>query len=75
VELVTSANNNPSPELQAVLDAGIIRQRLGEEYCVELGFDGEMGGERKVCGEGFLPQNFSRQKMDFRPKLPLIFSW
>lgn len=59
VELVTPNNNNPSPELQAVLDMGIIRQRLGEEYCVELGFDGERGS----------------QKMDFRPNLPLIFSW
>lgn len=59
VELVTPASNNPSPELQAMLDAEIIQQRLGEEYCVELEFDGEMGG----------------QKTDFRPKLPLIFSW
>jgi hypothetical protein len=59
VELVTPASNNPSPELQAVLDGGIIKQRLGTEYCVELGFDGET----------------SRQNMDFRPKLPLIFSW
>jgi hypothetical protein len=59
VELLTPAANNPSPELQAVLNTELVKQRLGTEYCVELGFDGEM----------------VEQKMDFRPKLPLIFSW
>jgi O-acetyl-ADP-ribose deacetylase (regulator of RNase III) len=58
VELVTPASNNPSPELQAVLNMGIIQQRLGEEYYVKLEFDGET----------------SREKMDFRPRLPSGFA-
>ncbi|WP_293127362.1 hypothetical protein [Microcoleus sp. bin38.metabat.b11b12b14.051] len=59
VELVSPAANNPSPELQAVLETNQLKLRGGSEYCVELGFDGEMQG----------------QPVDFRPGLPLIISW
>jgi hypothetical protein len=59
VELVSPAANNLSSELQAVTATDQVRIRVGTEYCVELGFDGE--------GQG--------QRVDFRPGLPLIMSW
>ncbi|MEE3719931.1 hypothetical protein V2H45_24630 [Tumidithrix elongata RA019] len=59
LELVSPAANEPSPELQAVVDTKQIKLRLGTEYCVELGFDGEVLGKQ----------------VDFRPQLPLVMSW
>lgn len=59
VELVSPATNDPSPELQALIDTNQVKLRAGVAYCVELGFDGEMQG----------------QQVDFRPELPLIVSW
>jgi hypothetical protein len=59
VELVSPIANNPSPEFQAVINTTQVRIRLGAEYCVELGFDGEVQGHQA----------------DFRPELPLIMSW
>lgn len=59
VELVSPAANNPSPELQAVIDTNQVKLRLGTEYFVELGCDGEV----------------QRKLVDFRPGLPLIISW
>lgn len=59
VELISSAATNPSPELQAVIDTNQLKLRVGTEYCVELGFDGEVQGQR----------------VDFRPRLPLLMSW
>jgi hypothetical protein len=59
VELVSPAANNPSLEFQAVIDTNQVKLRVGAEYCVELGFDGEVQGHR----------------VDFRPGLPLIVSW
>jgi hypothetical protein len=59
VELVCPAANQPSPALQAVLNTDRVKLRTGEEYCVELGFDGEVQGDR----------------VDFRPGLPLVISW
>jgi Glyoxalase-like domain len=67
VELVSPAANHPSPELQAAIrpwrryanDTNLLRLRVGVEYCVELGFDGEVQGHQ----------------VDFRPGLPLIVSW
>ena len=59
VELVSPAADNPSPELQAVIATRQVRLRVGAEYCVELGFDGEAQGHQ----------------VDFRPELPLIMSW
>jgi hypothetical protein len=59
VELVSPAANNPSPELQAVIATNQLKMRLGSEYCIELGFDGEVQGKLA----------------DFRPGLPLVVSW
>jgi Glyoxalase-like domain len=59
VELVSPTADNPSPEFQAVIDTNQVRVRLGAEYYVELGFDGEVQGHQ----------------VDFRPELPLIISW
>jgi hypothetical protein len=59
VELVSPAANRPSQELQALVDTDRVELRLGEEYCVDLGFDGEV----------------QRQHVDFRPELPLVLSW
>ncbi len=59
VELVSPAANNPSPELQSVINTNQVKLRLGTEYFVELGFDGEVQGKL----------------VDFRPGLPLIISW
>jgi hypothetical protein len=59
VELVSPVVTQPSPELQTLLYAQIIRLRVGTEYCIELGFDGESQG----------------QQMDFRPDLPLKLCW
>jgi hypothetical protein len=59
VELVSPATEPPSPALQAAIDTDRVKLRTGGEYCVELGFDGEVQGNR----------------VDFRPGLPLVVSW
>lgn len=59
VELVSPAASNLSLELQAVIDTNQIKLRLGGDYCMELGFDGEL----------------HEQQVDFRPGLPLVISW
>jgi hypothetical protein len=59
VELVSPVENKPSREFQAVIDTNQIKLRVGAEYCMELGFDGEVQG----------------QQVDFRPGLPLLVSW
>jgi hypothetical protein len=59
VELVSPAANNLSPEMQAAINTDQIELRLGTEYCVNLGFDGER----------------QHQQLDFRPDLPLIVNW
>ena len=59
VELISPAANRPSPELHAVVKTGQVKLRAGDEYCCELGFDGEQKG----------------QQVDFRPHLPLVMSW
>ena len=59
VELIYPDANNPSPELQSVIDTNQIKVRVGETYFVELGFDGELQGNR----------------VDFCPKLPLTLCW
>jgi hypothetical protein len=67
VELVTPTADRPSPELQAAIrqsrryanDTDRLRLRVGVEYCVELGFDGEV----------------QEHQVDCRPGLPLIISW
>ena len=59
IELVSPTADNPSSEFQAAIDTNQVRLRVGAEYCVELGFDGEVQG----------------QWVDFRPGLPLVMSW
>ncbi len=59
VEVVTPIATHPSPELQAVLDTQQVKLRLGENYCIELGFDGEA----------------QKQRVDFQPELPLMIYW
>lgn len=59
VELVSPAANTLSPEMQAMINTNQVKVRLGTEYFVELGFDGEQQGKQA----------------DFRPELPLSISW
>jgi len=59
VELVSPDANNPSLELQGIVDANLIELSWGSEYLLKLGFDREAQG----------------QQVDFRPILPLTFSW
>lgn len=59
VELVTPHANALSPELQSLVDAGLICVRSGTVYALELGFDGELHGKQ----------------VDFQPMLPLCLSW
>jgi hypothetical protein len=58
-ELVTPYADSLSPELKAIVNVHLIRLRLGAEYLVELGFDGELQG----------------QQIDCRPLLPFIWRW
>jgi hypothetical protein len=48
-----------SSAFEAVVKAGFLQLRAGNEHCLELGFDGEMKGQTK----------------DFRPTLPVVFRW
>jgi hypothetical protein len=59
VELVGPATNPMSPELRAVVNTKQVQFREGAEYCMELGFDGEVQGKQ----------------VDFRPGLPLVIGW
>jgi len=59
VELVTPHARSISPELQALINAGLLRVREGAKYLIELGFDGQTQGKRA----------------DFQPVLPLEFRW
>lgn len=59
VELMSPAANHASPEFQAVIDTIGLKLQTSEEYYVELGFDGEVQGQR----------------LDLRPGLPLVMSW
>jgi hypothetical protein len=59
VEIVAPPGNGYSSELQAVIDAGLVKMRVGAGHLLEIAFDGES----------------QRQRADFRPDLPLIFRW
>ena len=59
LELVSPMADYPSPEMRSVLETGQLKLRFGEEYWIELGFDGESQGEH----------------IDFRPEIPLIINW
>jgi Glyoxalase-like domain len=59
VELVSPMADHPSPEMRSVLETGQIQLRFGNEYWLELGFDGESEGK----------------SIDFKSELPLIIHW
>ena len=59
LEFVSPHSPQVSPELKTVSRIDLVKHREGQEYLVELGFDGETRGK----------------KMDFRPALPLVFFW
>ena len=59
LELITPHANHPSPELGALMRAGLVQLRQGQEYAALLGFDGEA----------------QAKAWDFRPVLPLVFRW
>jgi len=59
VDFFSPYAQHPSPELNAMQDANLVRIHTAAEYLVELGFDEELQG----------------QQIDFRPRLPLIFRW
>lgn len=59
IELLSPHADKCSPELQAVIDAGLVKLRSAPEFLVELAFDGQKKGKEE----------------DFRPELPLIFRW
>jgi hypothetical protein len=59
LELIAPNAHQPSPELGALMSAGLVQLRQGAEYVAQLGFDGEIHGKTR----------------DFRPVLPLILSW
>jgi hypothetical protein len=49
VTLVSPITDRPSPAWQAVLDTQQVELMFGMEYCIELGFDGEVQGRRLDC--------------------------
>jgi hypothetical protein len=59
VRLVTPQRAAPSPELQAVLDAGVVGLLQGDDYCLDIGVDGETSGKHA----------------DLRPELPMVLRW
>jgi hypothetical protein len=59
VTVISPVHDRPSPAWQAVLDTQQVELVFGAEYWIELGFDGEVQGQRLDC----------------RPALPLVFSW
>jgi hypothetical protein len=59
VTFTSPGANNRSPEFQATINAKLVELQVGDNYCLELGFDGEQQGKRT----------------DFRPALPLILHW
>lgn len=59
VTLISPDANDPSPELKAIVNNGLIELRSGETYRLELGFDGEKQGKQE----------------DFQPELPLTLHW
>jgi hypothetical protein len=59
VEMTLPHAGEVSSEFKVITDAGLVRSRAGNEYLMEIGFDGEL----------------QKRKHDFRPDLPLVFSW
>lgn len=58
IELVSPMANDLSPEMRSVLETSQLKSRIGEEYWIELGFDGESQGKQ----------------IDLRPELPLVLN-
>lgn len=59
VELVGPLGGGISAEWRSVLDTQQVQWRRGDDYWIELGFDGETQGER----------------IDLRSEFPLVLSW
>ncbi len=59
LEMVSPTANNISPEFQAVIDCNILNIREGKDYCIEIGFDGELQDNQLDCS----------------PKLPMRLFW
>ncbi len=59
IEFISPAAAPLSAALQAVVETHLIKRRMGDEYGVELGFDGEQ----------------QHQHIDLRPALPLVLRW
>ncbi len=59
VDCLVPSEVNPSPELRSIMDSSLVRFQRGAAYLLDLGFDGEMQGN----------------KADLRPALPLILRW
>jgi hypothetical protein len=57
VELTSPHADHLSPEMSALVNAGLVQVVSGADYVVQLTFDGESRGRR----------------LDFRPTLPLVF--
>jgi hypothetical protein len=59
VTVISPVQDRPSPAWQAVLDTQQVELEFGTEYWIELGFDGEVQGQRLDC----------------RSQLPLVLCW
>jgi hypothetical protein len=59
VTVISPVRDQPSDVWQAVLDRGQVQLEFGAEYCIELGFDGEVQGQR----------------LDYLSALPLVLCW
>jgi hypothetical protein len=49
VTVISPVRDRPSPAWQAVLDTQQVELAFGAEYCIELGFDGEVQRQRLDC--------------------------
>jgi Glyoxalase-like domain len=67
VTVISPVNDRPSPTWQAVLDTQQIQLAFGTQYCIELGFDGEVQGQRL----DFRWSTIGRKSSE----LPLVLCW
>jgi Glyoxalase-like domain len=67
VTVISPVRDRPSPAWQAVLDTQQVELAFGVEYCIELGFDGEVQGQRLDCRWSTTDGRSSA--------LPLVFCW
>jgi hypothetical protein len=59
LECVLPSMASMSSEMQSISESGPLTFRTGEEYHIEVGFDGEL----------------SQREEDFRPDLPIVLRW